>query len=273
MAYSVLVPVDTDGDRALNQARYVARFDDTQGAVEATVLYVYPRGRSPDDEATAFSRVPAAVRAAEYLEGEGVTTIRRVVEGPVSERIVNAADGMDADEIVVGGRKRSGVQKVLLGSTTQDVVLSTERPVTVTGTDVTIGDRIERLLVPVDRDEERARHQAAYVAGLPGITEGVDVTVLYVFPHQDYAGAPSHEFVEVDAAVAAADYLEKRGVAVDRAAVGGEVTRTIVEHANELDADGLVVGGRKRSGLQEVLMGSTSTDIVLSVERPVTITG
>lgn len=273
MAYNVLVPVDTDEDRALTQARYVTRFHEAPETVEATVLYVSPRTRAPDNEATAFAEVPAAVRAAEILENEGIAVTRRVESGEVSERIVHVADEADADEIVVGGRKRSGVQKVLLGSTTQDVMLSTERPVTVTGTDVSLGDRIERLLVSVDRDEHRAREQAAYVAGLPGIIEGVDVRVLHVFPHQDYRGAPPHEFDEVEAAVAAADYLEERGVAVDRAAEGGEVSRTIVDHAEELDADGLVMGGRKRSGIQQVLMGSTTLDVVLSVERPVTLTG
>ena len=273
MVYSVLVPVDADERRALAQARYVARFHDAPETVEATVLYVYPRGRAPPDAATAFSEVPSAVAAAEHLEERDVRVTRRIEEGLAAERIVETAAAVGADEILVGGRKRTGVQKVLLGSTTQDVVLSAECPVTVTGEDVALGDRVDRLLVPVDTDEDRARHQAAYVAGLPGVTEGVEVTVLFVFPHQDYAGAPSHEFAEVDAAVVAAEYLEERDVTVDRVAVGGEVARRIVDRANDLDADGIVMGGRKRSGVQKVLMGSIATDVLLSVERPVTLTG
>jgi nucleotide-binding universal stress UspA family protein len=273
MSYSVLVPVDTDEDRARNQARYVARFHDAPETVEATVLHVYPQWRAPDEEATAFSQIAAAVAAATTLEERGIPTMRRAEEGEVTERILRVADELDVDEVVVGGRKLSGVQRVLLGSTTRDVVRSTERPVTVTGTDVVLRDRIDRLLVPVDRDEERARHQAAYVAGLPGVTAGVEVTVFHVFEHQDYTGAPRHEFEEVGAAVAAADYLEERGVTVDRVAVGGEVSRKIVDRAEALDADGIVLGRRERSGLQSALVGSTSTDVVLSVERPVTLTG
>lgn len=273
MTYSVLVPVDTDESRALEQARYVARFHDAPETVEATVLYVYPPSELTREEEGAFDDIDAAVAAAEYLETREIPVTRSVDDGGVAEQIVRTADGMAADEIVVGGRRRSGVQKVLLGSTTQDVMLSAERPVTVTGEDVAVGDRIDRLLVPVDRDERRARHQAEYVAGLPGITEGVEVTVLYVFPHQDYKGAPPHEFDEVDAAVAAADHLEDRDVTVERVAVGGEVARKIVDRAGDLDADGVVMGGRKRSGLQKVLMGSTTTDVILSLERPVTLTG
>jgi len=273
MAYSVLLPVDTDESRALHQARYVSRFHDAPETVEATVLYVYPPDELTREEEGAFEEIDAAVAAAEHLEEKGIPVTRSIEDGGVAEQVVRTADDLDADEIVVGGRKRSGVQKVLLGSTTQDVMLSAERPVTVTGTDVVLGEGIERLLVPVDADERRARHQAEYVAGIPGVTEGVEVTVFYVFRHQDYKGAPPHEFGDVEAAVAAAEYLEERDVSVDRAAVGGEIARKIVDRAASLDADGIVMAGRKRSGLQKVLMGSTTTDVILSVERPVTLTG
>lgn len=94
-----------------------------------------------------------------------------------------------------------------------------------------------RVLVPVDKDENRALHQAKYVAGLPGAGEEVE------------------------------------GVSVERVSVGGEVARKILDTAEELDADCLIMGGRKRSGVQKVLLGSTVQDVILSTERPVTITG
>lgn len=129
------------------------------------------------------------------------------------------------------------------------------------------------VLMPVDRDVDRALAQARYVANLPHAAEGVEATVLFVFPHQDYKGAPPHEFEEVDAAVETADHLAEAGVAVDRVAVGGEVVETVLDTAEELDTDGIVMGGRKRSGVQKVLLGSTSRDAMLSAKRPVTITG
>lgn len=272
MAYSVLVPVDTDESRALNQARYVARFYDAAETVEATVLYVYPPDELTKADEGVFAEIDAAVGAADFLDERGIDVTRSVEDGGVAEQIIRTAENLDVDEIVVGGRKRSALETVLLGSTAQDVMLSAERPVTVTGEDVAVGDRVDRLLLPVDRNESRARHQAEYVAALPGAT-GIEVTVLYVFPHQDYKGAPSHEFSEVESAVAAADYLEERDIPVDRAGEGGEVARTIIDHADHLDVDGIVMGGRKRSGIQKVLMGSTTTDVVLSVELPVTLTG
>lgn len=271
--YNVLIPVDRNEHSALTQARYVARLPDAAATVEATVLYVVP----PDDFSragdVAFEEVEAAVQAADHLEDAGVAVTRRIDDGGVAQQIARTATEQDADEIVVGGRKRSGVTNVLLGSTAQDVLLSAGRPVTITGEDVVLGNGIRTVLVPVDTNEERARNQAEYLADLPGAPDSIEATVLFVFPHQDYSGAPEHEFEEVDAAVAAADALETAGITVERVAVGGEVGRKILDAAEERDVDSIVMGGRKRSGLTKVLLGSTSQDIMLSAKRPVTLTG
>ncbi|MFB6229138.1 MAG: universal stress protein, partial [Halobacteriales archaeon] len=101
----------------------------------------------------------------------------------------------------------------------------------------------------------------------------VNATVYHVFPHQDYKGAPPHGFSEVDAATEAADLLADEGIPVERVAEGGEVARSILDVAEELDVDSIVMGGRKRSGVQKVLLGSTTQDVMLSAERPITITG
>lgn len=270
--YSVLLPVDRGTDRAFHQATYVARLADGSTAVEATVLYVVPPntfGRSEDVE---FSQLEGAVAAADHLEEAGISVERVVDNGGVPQEIIRTADDLDVDEIVMGGRKRTGVTQVLLGSTVQDVVLSADRPVTVTGEAASLGTGRREVLVPVDRDVDRALAQARYVANLPNAAEHVDATVCYVFPHQDYTGAPPHEFADVDAAVEAAAYLDGEGVTVDRLAVGGEVVRKLLDIAEERDVDGIVMGGRKRSGVQKVLLGSTSQDTMLSAKRPVTIT-
>jgi nucleotide-binding universal stress UspA family protein len=271
--YRVLVPVDRDTTRALHQAKYVARLPAAADAVEATVFHVPRHGGFDTLDEVAFSEVAAAAEAATHLEDAGVTVHRRLAEGIPSVAIADAIEDVDADEVVMAGRKRSGVTDVLLGSTVQDVLLSTTRPVTLTGRQARLGEGVRDLLLPVDRDEERALHQARYVAGLPGEPEDVAATVYYVFPHQDYRGAPPHEFDEVAAAVAAADHLESAGFEVRRVAEGGEVARRIVDVAADGGVDGVVMGGRKRSGVQKVLLGSTVHDVLLSADRPVTITG
>lgn len=271
--YRVLLPVDDDENRARHQAEYVAGLPDAAEAVEATVLYVVPPARLDRAGEVPFETVDSAVAAATELADHGVTVNRVVEDGGVAEAIVRAAGDLDADELVMGGRKRSGITGMLLGSTVQDVFRSTERPVTITGTGMVFGHGPRHVVVPVDTDVERARHQAEYVANLPGAPEAVDATVVHVFPHLDYTGAPDHEFDEVEAAVEAADHLEAQGIDVERLAIGGEVVRRLLDVAAEREADALVVGGRKRSGVQKVLLGSTAQDILLSAERPVTMTG
>ncbi|AUV81068.1 universal stress protein [Salinigranum rubrum] len=271
--YSVLLPVDRNTDRAFHQATYVTRLADSGAAVEATVLYVVPPNTFDRPEDVEFSTLKSTVTAADHLEEAGVSVERVVDNGGIPQKIIHTANDIDADEIVMGGRKRTGVTQVLLGSTVQDVVLSADRPVTVTGGTVTLGTGRREVLVPVDRDVDRALAQARYVANLPNAAEHVDATVCYVFPHQDYAGAPPHEFAEVDAAVEAAAYLDGEGVTIDRLVIGGEVVSKLLDTAEELDVDCIVMGGRKRSGVQKVLLGSTSQDTMLSATRPVTITG
>ncbi|MFW6152943.1 MAG: universal stress protein [Halobacteriota archaeon] len=269
MTYRVVVPVDTNESRASHQARYVDRLATADTTIEATVLHVVRETESD----TAFSSVDAAVAAADDLEAAGIEVTRAIEAGPRSAVIVRMADELDANEIVTGGRKRSGVAKVLLGSTVTDVLLSADRPVTITGKRVELGEGPLHALVPVDHDRDRARQQVEYVSALPGGPDGVGVTVLHVFEHLDYAGAPHHEFDEIDAAVETAGALEDRGFAVDRVAIGGEIARTILEAADSRDVDTIVMAGRKRSGLQRVILGSTSHDVILSAHRPVTLTG
>lgn len=271
--YRVLVPVDSNTNRARHQAQYVARLPDAESAVAATVLYVAPPDQFTAAGEVSFAEVDSAATAAEELERAGVDVDRRVDSGSVSRAIVDAIADVDADEVVMGGRKRSGVTTVLLGSTVQDVLLSTERPVTITGERVSLGEGPRKVLVPVDANGERARHQARYVADLPGDPSAVEATVFYVFRHQDYAGAPPHEFDEVDSAVTVAEILEEAGVTVERVAEGGEVARRILRAAEDRAVDDIVMGGRKRSGVQKVLLGSTVRDVMLSAERPVTLTG
>jgi len=271
--YNVLIPVDDDENRAFSQARYVSRLLNADETVEATVLYVVPPDEFSEAEEAAFAERDAAVQAADHLEEAGVAVSRRVDDGGVAEQITRTAGEIDADEIVIGGRKRSGVSKVLVGSTAQDVLLSSERPVTITGENVVLDGERGKILVPVDTSEQRAQNQVDYLANRPDAPESLETTVFSVFPHQDYRGAPPHEFEEIDAAVAAADSLEERGIAVERVAVGGEVARTILDAAAERHVDSIVMGGRKRSGLTSVVFGSTTQDVILSADRPVTLTG
>jgi len=135
--YRVLVPVDTDVDRALAQARYVADLPAADEEVEAVLLFVFT-GDS-DDIPTEYrqfktaDRIQSVRRAREHLEDAGVEVNVRDDSGDTTDDILDDAEEYDVDAIVLGGRKRSPAGKAIFGRVTQSVILNTDRPVVVTG--------------------------------------------------------------------------------------------------------------------------------------------
>ncbi|SEW17102.1 universal stress protein [Natrinema salifodinae] len=137
--YRVLMPVDTEEDRALAQAEYVASLPDAADAVEAYVLFVFTEDSEdlPQEFETfkSASRIASVRRAAERLEEAGVEVTVLEDSGDTEVDILDEAAAYDVDSIVLGGRKRSPVGKAIFGSVTQGIILTSERPVVVTGSE------------------------------------------------------------------------------------------------------------------------------------------
>ncbi|WP_435183144.1 universal stress protein [Halobellus sp. EA9] len=87
---------------------------------------------SADDVAGRFVNVRDA---ADQLEAAGVDYEIRGAIGEHGRAIVELADGVAADRILVGGRQRSPAGKAVFGSTAQEVLLNAPCPVTLVRSD------------------------------------------------------------------------------------------------------------------------------------------
>ncbi|HKL28287.1 MAG TPA: universal stress protein [Natrialbaceae archaeon] len=144
MYETILLPTDgsRDIDAVAEHAMTVASLAD------ATIHAVYvieggkARGAHPDDETVEEARAAgeAAVGEIEALgEKRGVTVTTAVLEGSAAEAILDYADRVGVDMIVMGTHGRSGLDRFLVGSVAERVIRMSDVPVmTVRLTD---GDR------------------------------------------------------------------------------------------------------------------------------------
>lgn len=80
-----------------------------------------------DPDEVAKRREPVG-ELVERFEDAGVETDIRGAVGDHASGVVDLAEEVGADRIVVGGRQRSPADKVVLGSTSQDILLSAPCP-------------------------------------------------------------------------------------------------------------------------------------------------
>jgi nucleotide-binding universal stress UspA family protein len=136
------------------------------------------------------------------------------------------------------------------------------------------------VLLPIDEHEGRARRAAEIVIDLPGEPAAKSVTLLNVsektkqpwlqeFESQRAEGADEPELPE--STNAAHELLVEAGIDVETRLERGDVTEQIRAVAAEIDADNIVMSGRKKSPTGKVLFGSIAQSVLLDADRPVTI--
>lgn len=134
-----------------------------------------------------------------------------------------------------------------------------------------------RVLLPVDRNEERSMTQARYVAGLPSAAEDVEVTVLFVFSDDDSLDPSADESKQtpenVDSVARVTEFFESEGVSYQTIVDRADPVQGILTQADNHDVDEIVLGGRKRSPAGKVLFGSVTMSVLRTTDIPVVVTG
>jgi nucleotide-binding universal stress UspA family protein len=104
-------------------------FDDEEFDGIRSKLGVDPasEGSTPDAVAKRHTTMRALART---LDEAGVAYSIRGAVGDHADEVVAAAEAVEADRVVVGGRRRSPTGKAVFGSVAQNVILSAPCPVT-----------------------------------------------------------------------------------------------------------------------------------------------
>lgn len=139
--YHIVIPIDTSTERGLKAAEHVADlledgpFSDPS-SITVTILNVFEKFQAIDDGGNVKSSdlydedsyPEAVIRARDLIAETGVEYDLERRHGDSVDEIVDFADDVDADLIVMAPRKRSSVGKVVFGSVAQNVLLNTDRP-------------------------------------------------------------------------------------------------------------------------------------------------
>ncbi|WP_248896828.1 universal stress protein [Haloplanus halobius] len=218
-----------------------------------------------------------AQEAADRAADRGVETVTDVLQGEPHRTIVDYAESRDVDLVVMPTHGRRGLERVLLGSTTERVVRRSEAPVlTIRPDDATVRYPYRNVLVPTDGSDCAADALSLALdivtkedATSLHILSVVDVTTLGVDVRADVLAdtleEDATEIVE-EAASTAAD----AGVdATTDVEFGTSVARTVRSYVDDHDIDLVVTGTHGRTGLDRYVLGSVADRLIRTSPVPV----
>jgi nucleotide-binding universal stress UspA family protein len=185
---------------------------------------------------------------------------RAVAYGPPHRVVIDAADEVKADLVVVGSTESPQLSK-LFGSTADRVIRKADWPVLMVRGDLAVPPR--RVLMPVDLSPLSG---LAFRKGLTVLRQlapvsGVEIEALFVMEGSGHPlaseGATRHEletFVLRNAA--------GTGRQVSTRLLQGPVEEEIRKRTEKWKADLIILGTHGRGGFERFLLGSVASDVV-----------
>jgi nucleotide-binding universal stress UspA family protein len=196
-----------------------------------------------------------------------------------SEAIINYAQEQSVDLVVMGTHGRRGMDRLLSGSVSEEVVRGAPCPVfTVLATDAEDHvPTISRVLAPVDLSDQSnlvVDHAAALADAY-----AAPLDLLHVVEEAAYPSAygldpltpalPNVQDRAREALETLAAELDPRPDPVHVHVLAGNAARDIVEFADEQEADLIVMATHGRTGLERFLIGSVAEKVVRRARCPV----
>ena len=195
-----------------------------------------------------------AVRA--QAQAAGVACETHLVNGnTVDHEIVNMAEHLNADLIVMGRRGRRGLARMMLGHATAQVIGMAHCNVLV----VPRAARVEGRHLVLATDGSRFADAAAVTAaGMAGFCKA-RVTVVSVAS----TGPGPDSRAEAEPVVQrVVDHMRAEGIDAKGVVLEGRPDEMVIAVAREHNADLIVTGSHGRTGLERILLGSTTERIL-----------
>jgi nucleotide-binding universal stress UspA family protein len=188
-----------------------------------------------------------------------------VCEGEPPEVIVDTARGKKADLIALGTYGRRGLKRLLMGSVTSQVILNATCDVLV----------VKKPCIGGSISSEKALLRAAALAK----TDGAEISVLYVIPRyeemMDFFKTETIKkslYQEAEKIVGGAKKLASGlGLSIKAVVQEGRAGDKIVEIADTMKHDLIVVGTHGWSGMDKAIMGSTAERVIANASCPILI--
>ena len=194
----------------------------------------------------------------------------------VAAAVTEAARQYQADLVVVGSRGLSDWQSLLAHSVSHELLTATDCPLLmVRGPSFGPNQEAQRILLAIAGEEDLNQTVKAAIAAAHAPRS--EVLVLHVA--QAIVAGEGFGYVEPDeecqATVArAVAALREAGVtASSMVAPAGPVVQSIVQTADNLQADVIVIGSSRMGDLGSILFGSVAHGLLRSTERPVLVGG
>lgn len=187
--------------------------------------------------------------------------VLRYGDEPVRE-IAAQAEESQSDLVIMGRRGVHWLERLMLGEAAARVVGHVHCGVLVVPKESGMWEKGILLAV----DGSRFADAAAVAAGSLAKRCGLPVTVLSVCANDDLKCDMVQSMAD-----RVRDLLRGEGVAADSVVKEGNPSRAIVQAAGENDCDLIVLGSHGRTGLDRILMGSVSQQVVVQAKCPVLV--
>jgi nucleotide-binding universal stress UspA family protein len=276
MFSQILVPLDgaAESKVVLPLARSLAG----EPVAKITLLRVVPQPLSLSERAVFNEDSELLRRAADELSSGGIQVESAIRQGQVVDEILQQRRDQAADLIVMPTHGRAGLARAVLGSITERVLAESGVPLLLVGPGSRRVTHLRRLLVPID-GSPGAAIALGTAMGLVK-TSGAAMSLLQVavpIPAYVYGTRYVDPDWNVEALASARSYVEAMAKRLQRAHIlaDGEarlaphVAETIVETADQVEADLIVMSTHALRGPARALLGSVADAVVRSAHCPV----